>query len=69
MKSYEEFIKEVDGTSFDYDKVSQIQCVDLIKKYLADCFEIKVPNGFGNAIDYYTGFEKKKLLYETLFTL
>lgn len=69
MKSYEEFIKEVDGTSFDYDKVSQIQCVDLIKKYLADCFEIKVPNGFGNAIDYYTGFEKKKLLYENFIKI
>ena len=39
-----------------------IQCVDLIKRYLAECYDIKVPNGFGNAIDYYVNFSKKKLL-------
>ena len=62
MKSYEEFIKEVDGTSFDEDHVSGIQCVDLIKKYLKECFEIDVPLGFGNAIDYYNEFNNKNLL-------
>lgn len=69
MKSFEKFIKEVDGTSFNFDKVAGIQCVDLIKKYLKECFEIDVPLGFGNAIDYYTGFEKKKLLYENFIKI
>jgi len=69
MKSYEEFIKEVDGTSFDVDHVSGIQCVDLIKKYMKECFEINIPLNFGNAIDYYTGFEKKKLLYENFIKI
>ena len=54
---------------FDEDYVSGIQCVDLIKKYLKECFEINIPLNFGNAIDYYTGFEKKKLLYENFIKI
>ena len=50
MKSYEDFIKSVIGTSFDEDHVSGIQCVDLIKRYLKEVFGLNVPNGFGNAI-------------------
>lgn len=61
MKTVDKFLKDVIGTSFDFDKVSGIQCVDLIKKYLKECYEIEVPNGFGNAIKYYTEFEKKKI--------
>lgn len=64
MKSIKDFLKDVEGTSFDYDKVSGIQCVDLIKKYLNDCFNIKIPNGFGNAVEYYNSFDNKKLLNE-----
>lgn len=62
MKSYEDFIKEVNGKSFDFDKVAGIQCVDLLKKYLKECFNLNVPNGFGNAIDYYNDYNNKKLL-------
>ena len=62
MKSYEDFIKSVIGTSFDEDHVAGVQCVDLIKRYLKEVFDLNVPNGFGNAIDYYTGFNNKKLL-------
>lgn len=62
MKNYENFINEVNGKSFDYDKVSGIQCVDLIKIYLKECFNLNVPNGFGNAIAYYNDYNNKKLL-------
>ena len=62
MKSYDDFIKEVNGKSFDFDKVAGIQCVDLLKKYLKECFNLNVPNGFGNAIDYYNDYNNKKLL-------
>lgn len=41
-----------------------IQCVDLIKKYLNECYNIKIPNEFGNAIEYYNSFDNKKLLNE-----
>ena len=43
--------------------------VRTIKKFLKECYEIEVPNGFGNAIEYYTGFEKKKLLYENFIKI
>ena len=32
-----------------------------LKRYLKEVFGLNVPNGFGNAIDYY-GFNNKKLL-------
>lgn len=69
MKTLEQFLNEVKGTSFDYDHASEVQCVDLIKKYFDECFGIKVPLGFGNAIDYYNGFENKKLLYENFIKI
>lgn len=62
MKSYEDFIKSVIGTSFDEDHVAGVQCVDLIKRYLKEVFDLNVPNGFGNAIDYYKEYNNKKLL-------
>lgn len=62
MKTLNNFINEVLGKSFDYDKVSGVQCVDLIKRYLKECFNLNVPLGFGNAVDYYVNFSKKKLL-------
>ena len=58
MKNYDEFIEEVNNTSFDYDKVSGIQCVDLIKKYLKECFNIKVPLNSGNAVTYWEDDKK-----------
>lgn len=60
MKSFDEFIKEVNGKSFDYDHVSGIQCVDLIKRYLKECFGITIPLNFGNAEKYWN--EEKELL-------
>ena len=62
MKSYEDFIKSVIGTSFDEDHVAGVQCVDLVKRYLKEVFGLNVPNGFGNAIDYYNDYNNKKLL-------
>ena len=62
MKNYEDFIKSVIGTSFDEDHVAGVQCVDLIKRYLKEVFGLNVPNGFGNAIEYYNSYDKKKLL-------
>ena len=53
--NYQEFINEYNGKSFDYDGVSGVQCVDLIKMYLDKVFEIK-PSSWGNAKDYYENF-------------
>ena len=42
------------------DGVKTVQCVDLIKLYLYNCFGIKAdPWAWGNAKDYYTSFESK----------
>ena len=46
--NYQEFINEDNGKSFDYDGVSSVQCVDLIKMYLDKVFGIK-PSSWGNA--------------------
>ena len=53
--NYQEFINEYNGKSFDYDGVSGVQCVDLIKMYLDKVFEIKT-SSWGNAKDYYENF-------------
>ena len=53
--NYQEFINEYNGKSFDYDSISGVQCVDLIKMYLDKVFEIK-PSSCGNAKDYYENF-------------
>lgn len=50
--NYEEFINTYNGKGFDYDNVSGIQCVDLIKMYLDKVFGIKA-GAWGNAKDYY----------------
>lgn len=55
--NYQEFINEYNGKSFDYDGVSGVQCVDLIKMYLDKVFNIKA-GSWGNAKDYYLNFEK-----------
>lgn len=61
--NYQEFIKEYNGKGFDYDGVSSIQCVDLIKMYLDKVFGIK-PGSWGNAKDYYLNYEDNKVLKE-----
>lgn len=40
------------GKRVDYDGVYQYQCVDLVKQYMAECFNMK-PGAWGNAIDYW----------------
>ena len=55
--NYQEFINEYNGKSFDYDGVSGIQCVDLIKMYIDKVFGIK-GGTWGNAKDYYNNFSK-----------
>lgn len=58
--NYQEFINEYNGKSFDYDGISGVQCVDLIKMYLDKVFEIK-PSVWGNAKDYYENFNNLPL--------
>lgn len=58
--NYQEFIIEYYGKSFDYDSVSGVQCVDLIKMYLDKVFGIK-PSAWGNAKDYYENFNNLPL--------
>lgn len=59
--NYNEFIKTYKGKSFDYDGVSGIQCVDLVKQYLNKVFGIK-PGSWGNAKDYYEDYNSNKTL-------
>ena len=58
--NYSEFIGEYNGKSFDYDGVSGVQCVDLIKMYLDKVFGIKA-GAWGNAKDYYENFNNLPL--------
>ena len=58
--NYEQFINTYYGKGFDYDKVSGIQCVDLVKMYLDKVFGMK-PGAWGNAKDYYENFNNLPL--------
>ena len=58
--NYNEFINTYNGKGFDYDNVSGIQCVDLIKMYLDKVFGIKA-GAWGNAKDYYENFNNLPL--------
>lgn len=55
--NYNEFIDEYVGKSIDYDGVSGVQCVDLIKLYLDKVYNIKA-GSWGNAKDYFINFDK-----------
>lgn len=57
---FDKFINEYIGKSFDYDGVSGVQCVDLIKMYVDKVFGIK-PSSWGNAKDYYENFNNLPL--------
>lgn len=59
--NYNEFINAYKGKSFDYDGVSGVQCVDLVKQYLNKVFGIK-PGSWGNAKDYYEDYNSNKTL-------
>ncbi len=58
--NYSEFINTYNGKGFDYDGVSGVQCVDLIKMYLDKVFGIKA-GAWGNAKDYYENFNNLPL--------
>lgn len=51
--NYDAFEAHWLGKRDDYDGVYRYQCVDLIKRYLDQCYGIK-PGAWGNAIDYWT---------------
>lgn len=53
--NYDSWIKKYLGTKLDYDGVSGVQCVDLIKFYLDEVFGIKA-GAWGNARDYWLAF-------------
>ena len=58
--NYNEFINTYNEKSFDYDGVSGVQCVDLIKMYLNKVFGLN-PGAWGNAKDYYENFNNLPL--------
>lgn len=55
--TYKEFIKNHLAKAMDYDKVAGVQCVDLIKYYLKEVFNISA-GAWGDAYCYYTNFNK-----------
>lgn len=59
--NYNEFINTYNGQSFDYDGVSEVQCVDLIKMYLNKVFGL-TPGAWGNAKDYYENYNNNSVL-------
>lgn len=59
--TFDSFIAKYNGTKIDYDGVSGVQCVDLIKLYLDKVFGIKA-GAWGNAVDYWLSFDSRKPL-------
>lgn len=53
--TFDEFVKNHLNAGLDYDGVSGVQCVDLVKYYLDECFNIKA-GAWGNAHAYYDNF-------------
>ena len=56
-----EFYKKYNGKNIDMDNYAGSQCVDLIKAYFKDVLKVPV-KAYGNAINYWTSFEKHKEL-------
>ena len=56
-----EFYKKYNGKNVDMDNYAGAQCVDLIKAYFKDVLNVPV-KAYGNAINYWTSFEKHKEL-------
>lgn len=52
MLTKTEFINKHLGKACDYDGAAGVQCVDLIKFYLRECYDIR-PGSWGNAKDYW----------------
>ncbi len=59
--NYSEFVDKYLGKSTDYDGVSGVQCVDLIKAYLHDVFGISA-GSWGNARYYWISFNSRQPL-------
>lgn len=55
-ESYQSFISAHLGKGVDYDMTAGVQCVDLIKAYLAEVFGIR-PGTWGDARYYYERFK------------
>ncbi len=55
MLTKAEFFNRYKGTAIDYDGAAGVQCVDLIKFYLRDCFGIRA-GSWGNARVYFERF-------------
>ena len=56
-----EFYKKYNGKNIDTDNYAGAQCVDLIKAYFKEVLNVPV-KAYGNAINYWTSFEKHKEL-------
>lgn len=61
--TFEDFINKYINKGIDYDNTAGIQCVDLIKQYLHDVFDLR-PGAWGNAHEYFDNFEKRPELKE-----
>lgn len=61
--TYQQFINNHNGRGVDYDGAYGVQCVDLIKAYLKEVFNI-TPGAWGNAHAYYDNFYSIPGLYK-----
>lgn len=61
MKTLSDFVLAHLGKAVDYDGAAGVQCVDLIKAYLSECFDIR-PGSWGDARYYYENFGNKTWL-------
>lgn len=59
--TFNSFITKYLGKKIDYDNVSGVQCVDLVKLYLDKVFSIKA-GAWGNAKDYWLSFDNREPL-------
>lgn len=61
LMNFDEWVKKYNGKSTDYDGVSEVQCVDLVKTYLKSVFGISA-GAWGNAKDYWLNFNAHSAL-------
>ena len=62
--TFDKWVKAFSGKKLDTDGVAGVQCVDLIKHYCKNVIGIdkSFSDAWGNAIEWYTDFEKKPWL-------
>lgn len=68
MITYDQFIEKYIGKTIDYDEVAGIQCVDLIKCYLKEVFNIE-SGAWGDAHCYYDNFNNIPNLYNNFIRI